>query len=318
MTGGDVDFLVTADGRWLVTGSPEANAAIGYEDPDFDAPSFAVRNLGFIQVVFRGPRAVRLRLHPLHVAPGALSAVEDRHASFGGAEIEVVHLADRWVAERFAGFAEARQRLAGLCAGMLREPPAPEVKYSAVPADLQPLFRNDGNPLRLLLQKWRVSFGRFTETLVPFAIQHGIFSRMMIVSVTPQQPDPVVRYMGEGLGILYGDDFPYRAPGEKVADLPHKDYSAWAARFYAQTAERREPRYDLVDATVPNPAAGESEQQRLQYERLLLPWETPSGETLVTLSSKLLKREAEDGLQATAEARAIGANDLAMNSDKSV
>src|SRR4051794_21640476 len=80
-----MDFLISPEGKWLAAGSPEANARIGYEDPDFDAAGFAVRNLGFIQVTFRAAAAVEIRLHPDQVAPGALASLEDRSATFGDA-----------------------------------------------------------------------------------------------------------------------------------------------------------------------------------------------------------------------------------------
>src|SRR5262245_18099020 len=102
-----MDFLISPEGAWFVANSAEANARIGYDDPDFDAAGFAVRNQGFIQVTFDGPASVRIRLHPQQAALGALNSLAERSATFGAAPVELLYLTDRWISERFPGIEEA-------------------------------------------------------------------------------------------------------------------------------------------------------------------------------------------------------------------
>lgn len=282
-----MDFLISPEGSWLTTGSPEANARIGYDDPDFDAAGFAVRNQGFIQVIFRGPAAVQIRLHPDQVSPGAVASLADRSTAFSTAAVELVYLTQQWNSEQFIGVDGAKQRIAELCAAPAADPSRP--RYVSTPQDVRPLYRDYDNPLKLLLQKWRVSFRRFSDNVIPFAVQHGIFSRMMIVGVKKKEADPVIRYVGEGFSILWGEETTFRAVGGKLVDLPDKEYANWAAQFYKETASTGEPRFDVVDALLPSAPRG----PRIRYARLLLPWGTPSGETLVTLSSQTLQYERQ-------------------------
>lgn len=272
-----MDFLITSDGDWLVAGSKEVEARIGYDDPDFDLTSFAVKNLGFIQVSWASPTNVCIRFHPDQVAPGALGGLKGRRDTFGDAGIEINWLTSSWQSRQFtdAGAALAHVEALTASATMLKS------RYRATPLDIQELGKAQAIPLKLMLQKWRVSFRRFGESVIPFAMQHGLFSRLAIVGVKQREPDPVFRFLGDGFAPLYGEAFVANAPGEKVENQPDKEYALWLRDFYRDVAQRNEPRYDVVDAVLPQAKRGPF----LRYERLLLPWETPSGEIFVTVSS---------------------------------
>ena len=70
--------------------------------------------------------------------------------------------------------------------------------------------------------------------------------------------------------------------GEKLENLPDKDYGGWASEFYKSVASTGEPRYDYVTAAIRR----RPDTFVTRYERLLLPWKTPSDEVLVTLWSR--------------------------------
>lgn len=282
-----MDFVISPEGSWLSTGSLEAERAIGYEDPDFDATLFAVKNQGFVQVSFDTPASVRIRLHPTTIARGALVSLLQRFSTFGTAAITVSHLTDHWIAEAFDTPAAAYDRITELCKNILAPPPTNE-KYVVDEQDLAPIFRDYDHPLKPLLQKWRISFHRFSDSVFPFTMQHGLYSRLMIVGLKKDASDPIIRFIGDGFAVMYGEDFPFRAVGERIISLPDKEYAAWANEFYKEVATTAKPRYDIVDAIIPHASRG----PRVRYERLLLPWDTPSGEILVTLSSRTLSHEA--------------------------
>src|SRR5262245_15282294 len=65
-------IFVTPDGAWLREGSGEFFVALGDPDPDYDAPLFAIKNLGFIFVRVAAAPLVDITLHPRNVAPAAL------------------------------------------------------------------------------------------------------------------------------------------------------------------------------------------------------------------------------------------------------
>lgn len=275
-----MDFLITAEGDWLESGSKEVEIRVGYDDPDFDLTLFAVKNLGFIQVTWTTPTSVRVRFHPDQVAPGALSGLKSRRDTFGNARVEISWLTRSWQTRSFPDARQAIEHVDALASAVK----ITNCRYQATPLDPSALDGEQSHPLKLLLQKWRVSFRRFSDSVIPFAIQHGIFSRMMIVGVRKCAPDPTFRFIGDGFAGLYGEGFPVNAIGDKIENQPDKEYGAWVRPFYSEVAITAVPRLDVVDAVVPQFARG----PWVRYQRLLLPWETPSGEVFVTLASATL------------------------------
>jgi hypothetical protein len=239
-----------------------------------------VKNLGYVQVVWEGPARVRLCVHPDRLEPGALGSLKMRRDTFGDAEVELVWLSNAWQSEIFPDAAGAIGRIDLL----VEADAAPREQYRATRQDLAELDGRESHPLRLMLQKWRISFHRFSETVFPFAMQHGLFSRLAIVGVKRTDPDPVFRFMGDGFSVLYGEEFVANAPGQLVENQPDKAYARWIRDTYRDVGLSKEPRFELIEAVVPQALRGPF----LRYERLLLPWETPSGEVLVTLYSQMI------------------------------
>jgi len=80
LVGGGV--FVTPDGAWLREGSEEFFVALGDPNPDYDAPSFAIKNLGFIFVRVVATSVAEIRLHPRNAAPAALRSLQQWLQSF--------------------------------------------------------------------------------------------------------------------------------------------------------------------------------------------------------------------------------------------
>ena len=59
-----LSMLVTPDGQWVLAGSDEFLAALGDPDPDYDATSFAVKNLGFIKFQILEQSLIEISLVP--------------------------------------------------------------------------------------------------------------------------------------------------------------------------------------------------------------------------------------------------------------
>ncbi len=71
-------ILVSPEGQWVLPGTSEFFAALGDPDPDYDAVSFAVRNLGFIKFEVIQQSIVEIELHPRNVELPALLAVQQQ------------------------------------------------------------------------------------------------------------------------------------------------------------------------------------------------------------------------------------------------
>jgi len=95
----------------------------------------------------------------------------------------------------------------------------------------------------------------------------------------------VFRFIGEGHRWL-ASDYQVNGIGEHVENQPDKEYGAWVSEFYKSVASTGQPRYDLVSATI---QTQKETPYVARYERLLLPWKTPSEEVFVTLTSKIVE-----------------------------
>src|SRR6516165_1235498 len=74
-------MLLTSEGQWVFEDSAEFLAALGDPNPDYDAASFAVKNLGFIKFQILDGSIVEIELHPRNVQLPALLAVQQQLVS---------------------------------------------------------------------------------------------------------------------------------------------------------------------------------------------------------------------------------------------
>jgi hypothetical protein len=290
-------MIATRDGRWVLGDSAEFLAALGDPEPDYDAASFAVKNLGFIKFEMLDNSLIEIELHPQHVELPALLAVQQQVLSSRVSLFRIRYFDTSWRSEITSSAERAVARLSELCTPAF-DPPANQ-KFLVEPRDFSTLLHDEHSPLRLLAQKWRMSFGYFSPSVISFAIEHQLLSRIMIFGVTPHKGDPVFRFIGDGFQWLE-NDYKFYGIGERVENQPDQEYGEWASRFYKSVASTGQPRYDHITAGI-RLARGERKLFVSHYERLLLPWKTSSEEVLVSMLSKRLADE-DTGDAAPAEA----------------
>ena len=68
-------MLITSDGQWVLEDSVEFLTALGDPNPDYDAASFAVKNLGFIKFQVLDSSIVEIELQVADVCCTAASGV---------------------------------------------------------------------------------------------------------------------------------------------------------------------------------------------------------------------------------------------------
>jgi hypothetical protein len=282
-------MLVTAEGKWVLPQSEEFLSALGDPDPDYDAVGFAVRNLGYVKFQVLDHLVTEIELHPRNVDLRALLAVQAQLDKVGTNLFRIKYLTDDWHSEISPSAEHTAARLSELCAPVF-EPAATE-RFHVEPQDYAKLWADRDSPLRLLGQKWRASFGRFDPNLMSFAIDHQLLSRIMIAEISMRTMDSRYRFIGDGFTWL-DRSFPFCAVGQQLEDMPDKDYGAWIAEFYKAVATSGQPRYDVVTATIQGPS-GDDKPQPTSYERLLLPWKTPSDRVVVTLLSRTFSEKSE-------------------------
>jgi hypothetical protein len=189
-------MLVTSDGQWVLEDSAEFLAALGDPNPDYDAASFAVKNLGFIKFQVLDGSIVEIELHPRNVQLPALLGVQQQLLSCQVKLFRIKYFDMAWHSEIMTSVTSTISRLSELCAQEAAPPPSD--RFLVEPQDYSQLFRQRENPLVFMIQKWRMSFGHFDPTVIPFAIKHQLLSRMVIVGVRPRVAEPVFRFIGDG------------------------------------------------------------------------------------------------------------------------
>jgi hypothetical protein len=280
-------MLITADGQWVFPGSSEFLAALGDPDPDYDAEAFAVKNLGFIKFSTIERAIVEIELHPRNVALPALLAVQQHIQSSNVNLFRIKYFDTAWNSEITSSAEQAIVRLSQLTAPTFVA--TSRERFIIEPQDYSRFLRDENNTLRLMAQKWRMSFGRFDSSLIPFAINHELLPHLIIAGVKPQPADPVFRFIGDASSNWAGSRYHFTALGDKLENFPDKDYGSWVAEYYKSVASTGQPRYDHVSASIQR----EATPYVTHYERLMLPWTTGSDEILVTMFSKRLAAISE-------------------------
>ena len=277
-----LSMLVTAKGEWVFEDSAEFLAALGDSNPDYDAASFAVKNLGFIKFQILDDSIIEIELHPRNVELPALLAVQQQLLSSRVNLFRIKYFETSWRSEITFTAERAISQLAELCSPVFAAPPSR--RFLAEPRDFSKLAQDPDNPFSPMVHKWRMSFGFFDSTVIAFAIKQQLLSRMMIIAVTPHRADPIFRFIGDGFPWT-DHDYKMGTIGRRIEEQPDKEYGEWVSEFYKFSAQTGQPRYDFVTAEIQR-WPGKSESYITHYERLLLPWKTPSEEIFVTLLSK--------------------------------
>jgi len=288
-------MLITADGKWVLPDSEEFLAALGDPNPDYDAVGFAVRNLGFVKFQVLDRLVTEIDLHPRNVELPALLSLEKLLGEVGTNLFRIKYLEDEWRSEISASVEHTVARLRELCAPAF-EPPLAE-RFHVEAQDPEILFsqarRNEG--LGPLAMKWRVAFGNFDDKVLDIASRNDLLPLTAIVAFDRRQSSPVFRYIGNGHRYTTRQ-FHVDAIGEKVENMPDREYGHWITEFQRSVAVSGRPRFDRITATIDGDGDDGKRRRLLSYDRLLLPWRTPTGELLVTSCATKLEPDRATNL----------------------
>lgn len=278
-------MLVTTDGNCVLPDSDDFFAALGDPAPDYDAVGYAVRNLGFIKLQVLDRLVTEIELHPRNVDRCTLFTLERLLGECGTNLFRIKYLGNEWHSEISSSVEHTIARLRELCAPSF-EPPSSE-RFSAETKDLAELFSSASRelgPFYQLAQKWRVSFGRFDDNILSFAANNQLMSNLIIIGVEPRAEDPIFRYIGADHSTWLDPKERFEIIGEKVENLPDKDYGGWAGQLYRNTARGGQPHYDCVTASIRR----QNKWYQTHYERLVLPWKIGGDQILVTVCNRRL------------------------------
>jgi hypothetical protein len=240
-----------------------------------------VRNMGFIKFSISDPGVVIVSLHPRNAEGAAVKSVARRLERMDGRRFEIRYLEDRWISEVFATGGAAASKIKSL-GGIASDPPS-RGRWNLMTVTPAELSKSDQDPLHLMHQKWRVSFGHFGDSVFAFALRHGLLGRVILAGARRAEDDLVFRYIGDEFGTYMTDEFRFKAIGNSVLQQPDRDYAEWINAAYKSVALAGTPRLDYIDVNLPVSKRG----PWIRYERLLLPWKLPNGGVLVSMSSRI-------------------------------
>ena len=273
-------MLVTPDGKWVFPKTDDFFAALGDPAPDYDAVAFAVKNLGFIKWQMIEQSIIEIELHPRNVELVALLAAQQQLLASPVSLFRIRYFeGGTWQSEISASADHALRRLSEICAPAFA--PLATERYTSEPMDLAALFESGTHEFQILAKKWRASLGHFDPNVISLAAEYELLPRLTVVGVKPLECEPVFRFIGSGHKWV-GQNYQMVGIGEKMSDQPDREYGEWVSEFFKGVAASGQPRYDLVTAELRYEDENNRPRRNVHYERLLLPWKTPSKEVFVT------------------------------------
>jgi hypothetical protein len=267
-------LLIDDRGQAWPPGSIQLRAAHFAGDADFDFVDYALRNLGFIEIIRAEDRA-RLRLRPRVVAEAALATTFHLLGDEPPRRTALSWFSGNWSHEIHGDWKGLVRRLIDL---VNRGKADAARAFLIRPGAMGSLQRNDF--LLDLANWWRVTGGQVDCTTLDAAIRQKVSNRFVIVE---QQNDNRLIIMSLGNGYLtYDENYRRVAVGQRFEDQPDFEYGKWIAANYREALIRSEPRIDDIDVVVRRSGGG---RRRVQYRRLILPLKLPdSSSRLMSVS----------------------------------
>ena len=272
-------ILIDDRGEPWSDNSPDLARRLGYRDPDFDAPAYAVRNLGFIHVRLH-EEGVRVSLrsgrYSLLTLTAALYALIDRRprrivlAVFGGED---------WSYEMFTNLGSFAERAEDLAGG---EPIAGRPRWLAAEKKLDALDRPAFRQARLVVEFWKSNRGRFSKELYDVLRATELLERAVLVRKLPRSTRLVYQHFGGGIKMMRPCET-FSMIGRDAHDVPDREYGTWVADHYGEALQRRRLRLDGMRAVV---STSQSATLRVRYDRLLVPWRSGADQYVLGLSMR--------------------------------
>jgi hypothetical protein len=286
-------YLIDKQGEILPAFDEGLVEKFGYPLPDFDLPSYAVRNLGAVDVEIRAEHT-DVRFRWLTVSAAALEAVARLLLQPAVTRVTIYCESHQWMEYHFETGAQA----AGWIEANGEQGRATSTRNILTTArQLQSLsdrslsrIEDSDDRLALIFKKWRLTHGRFNPDMVSFLLRFGLLDRTVVAAEAAESRELVFEHSGAAFTLYDSCDKAWnlRAQGARVSDQPDTEYGRWIERTYRSVLDRNEPRFESVDAVVQGRTA---EPYRFCYDRLVLPWHDERGARLITGTSYTQRSE---------------------------
>jgi hypothetical protein len=257
---------------------PDNSAALarrlGYREPDFDAPAYTVRNLGFIHVR-QHEEGVRVSLRSgtfsLLSLTATLYALIDRRPR---RIVLAVFWGEDWSYEMFTSLGSFAERTEDLAGG---EPIAGRPRWLAVEKKLDTLALPAFEKVQPVVALWKANRGRLGEDLYQALRASDLLQRAVLVRKLPRSSRLVYEHFGVGIRAMRPCET-LRLVGRDIDDITDRDYGSWIGQTYSEALGRRRLQLTSVRAAV---RTSEAATLRVRYDRLLMPWRKSGSDLFV-------------------------------------
>jgi len=257
-------ILIDERGGHWPDNSPALAQRLGYREPDFDAPAYTVRNLGFIHVR-QHEEGVRVSLRSgrfsLLTLAAALYVLVDRRPR---RIVLAVFWGEDWSYEMFTSLGSFAERAEDLAAG---DPIAGRPRWLAVEKKLEDLELPAFARARPVVDLWKSSRGRLSDELYKTLSESDLMHRTLLLRRLPHSSRLVFEHFGSGIKVMKPCEA-FAMIGCDAHDVPDKEYGGWVEECYDRALSRRRLRLEAVRATVRTSGP----TLRVRYDRLLMPW----------------------------------------------
>ncbi len=291
-------YLIDSQGRVWDPFDDSLLVALGDPEPDYDLVSYAVRNLGFVEVVVgERPDApmTTVRVRELAVTPAALLAASEMIARVAVGPVTIVSGTEQWTERHFSSSAAAVEWLQSQTHADVLTTTFSDI--AVVSEDLGKLsnrrlnaIEQNEDRLALLFKKWRIASGKFSYDTTQFMVNFGLLDRATLAH-SSDSGALVWQHVGQSLNLYERDDKAWHLTlvGRPVDQQNDRNYGAFIQKSFHQAITRNEPRLDHVDAVIRN----RSGSHRSRYDRLVLPWQADDGTKLISTLSYKTDRDLE-------------------------
>jgi len=242
--------------------------------PDVDLGSFGVKNWGWVELR-AGGTGLEVRLRPAVVSPAALAGAFYQMMDLRPGRC-VLSLFDRtWRHQVFGSFAQLRNAIETLVAGTKSKYIGR--RFHAEPLGFDQLDPDLHAPMIRLVEIWKATQGVLpSDPLQPFR-KARCLARVTLLTTRPPDDELVVTYRGRGLD--YYADRKHAGIGATLDHQPDPAFARASGAAYAVAHRTGNPWLDTVEAAISGP---DGLGRRSVYDRLILPWRTADGGTIVS------------------------------------
>jgi len=266
--------LIDSDGEIRSLGAREAPRCASAGGCDYAWPGRSVREFSFVFVRERAT-SMQIWLHPPLATEAALAALFYHVAEARPERLLLSYLLGDWHHEVIRTAGEAMLRIEDLVLTARKLRPAGRYHAQPHPSDL--LRHSSYAHWAPMMAVWGLTGGRLPGRACEMLRSWSLLDQATVLRNPPDSNRLVCEHHG-GAYTLYD---PYRntAPiGRDFEDQHDRQFAASVANAYRSALGNREPRFEAVDAVVRAPGRL---ARRRRYDRLILPWQSATGERVV-------------------------------------